>query len=80
MFPLYKKDSSKLAAVARMYSYMNFEKKIILLTAFVASKFGYSPLTFHSRKNNSKINHIYERPLRIVYNENIGIAQERWFF
>ena len=46
------------------------------MTAFVASKFGYSPLTFHSRKNNSKINHIYERALRIVYNENISALVE----
>ena len=45
-----------------------FEKKGILLKAFVEKQFGYCPLTwmFHSRMTNSKISHIHERSLRIV--------------
>ena len=47
---------------------MSFEKKI-LLKAFAKSQFGYCPLTwmFHGRRANSKINHVHERALRIVY-------------
>ena len=57
---------------------MSFEKKRILLKAFVESQFGYCPLTwmFYSRKANSKINHIHERSLRIVYKDNISSFEE----
>ena len=42
------------------------------------SQFGYCPLTwmFYSRKANSKINHIHERSLRIVYKDNISSFEE----
>ena len=43
------------------------------MKTFVESQFGYCPLIwmFHSRKVNYKINHLQERSLRIVYNDNI---------
>ena len=42
------------------------------------SQFEYCPLTwmFYSRKANSKINHIHERSLRIVYKDNISSFEE----
>ena len=42
------------------------------------SQFGYCPLSwmFYSRKANSKINHIHERSLRIVYKDNISFFEE----
>ena len=42
------------------------------------SQFGYCPLSwmFNSRKVNSKINYIYKRALRIVYNDNIFSFEE----
>ena len=42
------------------------------------SQFGYCPLTwmFYSRKAHSKINHIHERSLRIVYKDNISSFEE----
>ena len=54
------------------------KKKRILLKAFVEPQFGYCPLTwmFYSRKANSKINHIHERSLRIVYKDNISSFEE----
>ena len=59
----------KLSVLARLSNYMNFEKRKILLKAFVKSHFGYCPLMwmFSSRKANSKINYTPERALRIVY-------------
>ena len=47
------------------------------IKAFVESQFGYCPLTrmFHGRKTNSKINHIYERALRIVYKNNVLLLE-----
>ena len=43
------------------------------MKTFVESQFGYCSLIwmFHSRKVNSKINHLQERSLRIVYNDYI---------
>ena len=42
------------------------------------SQFGYCPLTwmFYIRKANSKINHIHERSLRILYKDNISSFEE----
>ena len=57
---------------------MSFEKKRILLKAFVESQYGYFPLTwmFYSREVDSRINHIHKRSLRIVYKENISSFEE----
>ena len=59
-------------------NYMSFEKRKILLKAFVESQFGYCPLTWmcHGRRANSKINHIHERALRIVYKNNVLLFEE----
>jgi len=72
VFTLCKKAGQKLSALSRISHYMSFEKRRILVKAFVESQFGYCPLTwmFHSRKANSKINHIHERALRIIYKDN----------
>ena len=44
----------------------------------VESQFGYCPLIwmFHSRKVNSKINHLQDRSLRIVYNDYISSFED----
>ena len=73
MFFLCKKAGRKLSVLARLSNYMSFEKRKILLKTFVQSQFGYCPLTwmFHGRRVNSKINHIHERALRIIYKNNV---------
>ena len=73
VFNLCKKADRKLSVLARFLDYMSFEKRKFLLKAFVKSQFGYCPLTwvFHGRTENSKINHILERSLRIVDRNNI---------
>ena len=78
MITLCKKAGRKLSALSRISNYMSFEKKTILLKAFVESQFGYCPLTwvFHGRKANAKINHIHERALRIVYKDNNSSFEE----
>ena len=70
---LCKKVGRKLAVLARLSKFMSFKQKRILMKTFVESQFGYCPLIwmFHSRKVNSKINHLQERSLRIVYNDHI---------
>ena len=68
---LCKKAGRKLAVLARLSKFMSFKQKRILMKTFVGSQFGYCPpfWMFHSRKVNSKINHLQERSLRIVYND-----------
>ena len=48
------------------------------MKAFIESQFGYCPLIwmFHSRGVNSKINHLHERSLRIVYEDNISSFED----
>ena len=70
---LRKKAVRKLAVLARSSTFMSFKQKRILMKTFVESQFRYCLLIwmFHSRKVNSKINHLQERSLRIVYNDYI---------
>ena len=70
---LCKKAKRKLAVLVRLSKFTSFKQKRILMKTFVESQFGYCPLIwmFHSRKVKSKINHLQERSLRIVYNDYI---------
>ena len=78
VFDLCKKAGRKLPVLARLSNYMSFEKRKILLKAFAESQFGYCPLTWilHGRRANSKISHIHERALRIVYKNNVLSFEE----
>ena len=65
---LCKKASQKLHAIARISSYLNENKRRLIMNAFFSSQFGYCPLVwmFHNRRHNNKINRLHERMLRIV--------------
>ena len=66
-----KKAGRNISALARVTQYMGNAKKRILMNAFFTSQFSYCPLVWmcHSSTNNNKINRLYERSLRIVYND-----------
>ena len=68
---LCKKALRKPTVLARLAKFMSFKQEPTLMKTFVESQFGYCPLIwmFHSRKVNSKINHLQERSLRIVCND-----------
>ena len=71
---LCKKTSQKLNAFARVECSLKFEQKKVLLYAFATMWCSYSPvvLMFYDQKLNNHINHIHERALRIVYqNQNL---------
>ena len=78
VFTLCKKAGRKLSSLSRISNYLSFEKKRLLLKAFVELQFGYCPLTemFHCRKANSKINNIHERSLSIMHKDNISYIEE----
>ena len=48
------------------------------MNSFIQSQFSYNPLTwmFHGRKANNRINHIHERALRIVYDDQKSSFQK----
>ena len=68
---LCKKTSRKIHALSRVTPYMNISKRCILMNAFFKSQFSYCPLVWMclSRANNSKINRLHERCLRIIYSD-----------
>ena len=78
MISLRKKAGTKLAVLARLSKSMSFKQKRILMKTFIESQFEYCPLIwmFHSRKVNSKINHLQEQSLRIVYNDYITSLED----
>ena len=47
---------------------MTIEKKKVLINSFFNSQFNYCPLVWmcHSRRNNTKINNLHERCLRLI--------------
>ena len=75
---LCKKACQKLDALVRIASFMDVDKKRMIMKAFIELRFGYCPLVwmFHSRTLNNKINQIHERALRISYNDKSSAFQK----
>ena len=66
---LCKKENSELRALARTTTYMNIEKRKLLINSFFNAQFNYCPLIWmlHSCYNNNKIKHRHERCLTLIY-------------
>ena len=69
---IYAKTKAKLKALGRIASFINMNKKKVLVKYFFMVQFSYCPLIwmFHCRTLNSKINKLHERCLGIVYSDN----------
>ena len=67
-----KKAEKKLSALTRLANFLTLEERKLLMKNFIESQFGYCSLTrmFCGRKNNTRINHVRERALRIAYRNN----------
>ena len=67
-----KKAGRKIKALERVCTYLSLERRRTLMKAFIESQFAYCPLIwmFCQRSSNTRINHLHERALRIVYNDN----------
>ena len=61
--------NKKLNALYRSGSHTSFDKRKVLLRAFIESQFSYCSLIwmFHLRALNNKINRLHEKALRIVH-------------
>ena len=75
---LCKKANQKLHALARISNFMSFEKRKVIMKAFILSQFNYCPLIwmFHNRELNNKINNIHERALRITYKDKTTVFKD----
>ena len=68
---LCKKAGQKPSALARINHYLSPDRKLLLLNSVVKSQFSYCPLIwmFTSRYLNNALSSIYERSLRLIYND-----------
>ena len=69
-----KQASNKLYALARIFHYLDKQKRKMLMKSFVISQFNYCPIIWMhcQRKSNNLINKIHERALRIAYNDYVS--------
>ena len=61
----------KKRALSRITPQLDFKKRKLLINSFFISQFNYCQLIWmcHNRTKNNKINRLYERCLRLLYND-----------
>ena len=61
----------KINLLGHLVNYMSFDKRRMLVKAFIEPQFNYCPLRwmFHSGTLNNKINRYHQRALRLVYSD-----------
>ena len=67
-----QQGTPKLHVFARVSDYTDLIKLKLLINAFIKSQFNYCPPVwmFHDRRDNVKLNKIFERAMRIAYNNS----------
>ena len=62
------KVGKKINVLSHLVNYMLFDKRLMVMKAFIGSQFNYRPLIWmlYSRTLNNKINSLHEKPLSIV--------------
>ena len=74
-FPMLKvcsKANRKLTILSRMFKFLTFEKRRVLIKTYFESQFKYCPLAWmlHGKQVNNKINCLHERALRMIYEDS----------
>ena len=66
-----KKSARQLNALARISKFLDVDSRKIIYQSFVASNFNYCPLVWHfcGKVNNTKLEKIQERALKIIYKD-----------
>ena len=66
------KANYKLHALRRIWKYLSLEKAKLLCNAYINTQFNYAPLIlmFCRKKQYLKIQKIYQKSLKVVYNSN----------
>ena len=72
---LFKKTNQMLSTLARVFHYIAFDKRKIIMKALITSQCSYCFLVrmVHSKKINKKKNALYERYLRITWAEKFSL-------
>ena len=73
-----KKADKKLTAMITTSKFITFGQRRNIMKPFIESQFGYWPFVwmFCGRQTNARINHIHERALRAIYNDEISPFEE----
>ena len=73
-----RKASNKLNALSRQCAILPFQRRKVLMHAFIMSQFNYCPLVWMCprRKLNNKINNLHYRALRMVYDDLTSSFEE----
>ena len=68
---LCKRASQKLNSLSRVAYQLDFNRKKLLMNAFITSQLSYALVVwmFHSRKQNHHINRVHESALRVAYED-----------
>ena len=68
---IFRKDSRKIYALARIAPYIDLFKRHMVINAFFNFQLNYCPLIWmcHDLTTNRKTNRLNERCLRIIYND-----------
>ena len=66
------KTNRKLTILSRMFKFLTFQKRRVLIKAYFESQFEYCPLVWmlHGKQVNNKINCLHERALRMIYEDS----------
>ena len=69
----FKKDR-KLSALTRLCKFISLKHRRVLMKSFIESQFAYCPLVWMccDKTSDNRINHLHERALRTVYNDNVS--------
>ena len=72
MLKVCSEATRKLTILSRIFKFLTFEKRRVLIKAYFESQFKYCPLVwmFHGRQVNNKINCVHERALRMIYEDS----------
>ena len=78
LYELCRKAENKLSVLTRIFKFLSFEKRRLLVKGFFESQFKYCPLVwmFCSRKINNKINSLHKRALRLIYEDYDSTFEE----
>ena len=71
-----KKDSQKLKSISRILNFMSQEKRQISIQNFFVSQHNYCSLTWMFCGRTHRMNKLYERALRIAYNDYASNFEE----
>ena len=77
-----KKAGGKLSVLTKICKFMSLRRGRVLMKSFIESQFEYCPLVWMccDKTSDNRINHLHERALRTVYNDNVSTFEKLLFY